>query len=228
MENTFAEFKPIELNINPSKDQISKYYLDNNLLTNNNFLDSFLGLDKIKTSPKSNVEESNSIYNIREILSKKNNMNTPLVPEINIQEPEIITHDTPIIDKAKYAIDFFVNKGLTKEQASGIVGNLHAESKFNSKALGDNNSSFGIAQWHNERWNNLKDFANKKGSSSESFHTQLEFLWDELQTSENEALLELQKTRTISDAAKTFANKFERMKEYNPIREEMANHYFYI
>ena len=50
------------------------------------------------------------------------------------------------LDKGKQIINFFVNKGLTKEQAAGIAGNFFMESSFNTEILGDNNTSFGIAQ----------------------------------------------------------------------------------
>lgn len=43
-------------------------------------------------------------------------------------------------------MDYFINKGLTKEQAAGILGNLHAESGLDAGIHGDGRTSFGIAQ----------------------------------------------------------------------------------
>jgi hypothetical protein len=52
---------------------------------------------------------------------------------------------------AASAVRFFVGKGYTVEQAAGIVGNLHTESGFDPAAIGDNGTSGGLAQFHNER-----------------------------------------------------------------------------
>ena len=57
-------------------------------------------------------------------------------------------------------------------------------------------------------------------------NTQLDFLWNELNTSEKEALNYLKNSRNISEASKNFASKFERMAKYTKDREDHSN-YFY-
>jgi hypothetical protein len=62
---------------------------------------------------------------------------------------------------ANTIVDFFVSKGLTKEQGIGIAANLQAESGYRTGAIGDSGTSMGLAQWHNERMQNLKAWAEK-------------------------------------------------------------------
>jgi len=58
------------------------------------------------------------------------------------------------------AMQFFMSKGWTKEQASGIVANLWAESKLNAGSVGDSGSAYGVGQWHADR---QLDFARWSG-----------------------------------------------------------------
>ena len=41
--------------------------------------------------------------------------------------------------------------------ACGILANIKYESGFNPKAKGDGGTSYGICQWHNNRYTNLKN-----------------------------------------------------------------------
>ena len=54
------------------------------------------------------------------------------------------------------AIKFFEGKGYSREQASGIVANLMAESNLNPKAVGDNGQAVGVGQWHPVRQADFK------------------------------------------------------------------------
>ena len=112
--------------------------------------------------------------------------------------------------RAETVVEFFKSKGLTTSQAAGIAGNLQVESGFDPNAVGDNGTSFGIAQWHNERYTAMKRWCEKKGYDAKSFSAQLEYLWHELNTSESRALTALRKTTDATKAAYVFADKFER------------------
>lgn len=117
-----------------------------------------------------------------------------------------VVSNTPLNANGKQVMDFFIQNGLTPEQSAGIVGNLYKESGLNPKAVGDNGSSYGIAQWHAERVERLK-------ASSQNWDTldgQLTFLWNELNTTEKAALYNLKQTKTAQDAAAVFARDFER------------------
>lgn len=68
---------------------------------------------------------------------------------------------------------------MSKIQALAIIGNLMAESGLKDDIYGDNRTSYGIQQWHNERMDKLFKHAKKKGHSTPTFKDQLEFLADE-------------------------------------------------
>jgi hypothetical protein len=85
-----------------------------------------------------------------------------------------------VIGKQLEAYDYFTNKrGMSKIQALAIIGNLMAESGLKDDIYGDNKTSYGIQQWHNERMDKLFKHAKKKGHSTPTFKDQLEFLADE-------------------------------------------------
>lgn len=169
---------------------------------------------------------SNPIINNKDYNTPKKTLIRP--PKTNTP----INSLTKLSDKdqtGKYIRDYFVNKGLTKEQSSAIAGNLFKESSFNSNAVGDTHLptySEGLAQWREGRLTNLKNFAKSKNKSYKDLNTQLDFLWNELNTSEKEALNYLKNSKNISEASKNFASKFERMAKYTKDREDHSN-YFY-
>jgi hypothetical protein len=85
-----------------------------------------------------------------------------------------------VIDKQREAYEYFTGKrGMSKIQSLAIIGNLMAESGLKDDIYGDNRTSYGIQQWHNERMDKLFKHAKKKGHSTPTFKDQLEFLADE-------------------------------------------------
>lgn len=85
-----------------------------------------------------------------------------------------------VVNKQREAYEYFTNKrGMSKIQALAIIGNLMAESGLKDDIYGDNRTSYGIQQWHNERIDKLFKHAKKKGHSTPTFKDQLEFLADE-------------------------------------------------
>jgi hypothetical protein len=85
-----------------------------------------------------------------------------------------------VVGKQREAYEYFTNKrGMSKIQALAIIGNLMAESGLKDDIYGDNRTSYGIQQWHNERMDKLFKHAKKKGHSTPTFKDQLEFLADE-------------------------------------------------
>lgn len=223
-EIKFASFKPLMAMGDQSKEQIQNYYTDNNIAIPNDYLKRYLGLDKELPSTESTETKSKyEKFNVKDILS---NLKRP-----TIDEPQVSESFVPVSDRAKTAMNFFMKKGMTKEVAAGIVGNLQSESGLNPEIEGDKNlptSSKGIAQWREGRLENLKNFAKKSGRKYTDFNTQLEFLWNELQGSENAALRELTKSKDPVTAARVFANKFERMKKYGKEREINASRFYKI
>lgn len=121
----------------------------------------------------------------------------------------------------KKAIEFFKSKKdsngkqiLTDYQIAGIVGNLIGESKLNAKAVNPTSGAFGYAQWLGDRKKKL--FAKYGNNPTEE--QQLEFIWEELNTSERRAFEELLQTKTVDGAINSFMRHFER-----PSKKEMAS-----
>jgi hypothetical protein len=140
----------------------------------------------------------------------------------SVKKPSSASSSVSKSTMGKYIVDFFKKKGLTTTQSAGIAGNLKLESGFNVKAVGDNGTSFGLAQWHNERWTNLKSWCAKKGYDPYSADGQLEYLWHELNHSERQALSELKKQNDAAKAAYIFAKYFERPSEISKARLKFA------
>lgn len=104
-------------------------------------------------------------------------------------------------------VNFFMNKGLTKNQAKGIYGNIMQESGGKHNIVSrDGHNSYGLAQWTGTRKARL---FNKYGTNP-TVNQQLEYLWDELNSTEKNALNALRNTTTVADATKVFMQKFER------------------
>ena len=159
-----------------------------------------------------NTKQLNFILSVAAYLCIANLANTAKsIDDVNTRGNNIATNtatNTPS-NTLGSAAQFFVNKGLTKEQAAGIVGNLHQKSGMNP-AIENEIGAFGLAQWLDERKLSLRRFAEAKGKPATDFNTQLEFIWEELQTTERAAYNELKKTTTTADAAVSFRRNFER------------------
>ena len=104
-------------------------------------------------------------------------------------------------------VNFFMNKGLTKNQAKGIYGNIMQESGGKHNIVSrDGHNSYGLAQWTGTRKTRLFS----KYGTNPTVNQQLEYLWDELNSTEKGALNALRNTSTVADATKVFMQKFER------------------
>lgn len=104
-------------------------------------------------------------------------------------------------------VSFFMDKGLTENQARGIYGNLMQESGGKLNAISkDGHNSYGIAQWTGPRKTELF----KRYGNSPSLDEQLEFIWWELNNTHKGALNALKQSSTIPQAVEVFMNKFER------------------
>ena len=101
------------------------------------------------------------------------------------------TKKTTIKKDGKGIAKFLMGLGYSKSNASGIAGNLYTESKYDPQALGDNGTSFGLAQWHKSRWDALKYWCNERNLDINSFEVQLRFIDWELNNTEKRAKREL-------------------------------------
>lgn len=103
-------------------------------------------------------------------------------------------------------INFFMNKGLTENQARGILGNLLQESNGNPNAINKTSGAYGIAQWLGDRKKNLF----YRYNNAPTLDQQLEYIWEELNLNEKPALEKLLQTDTIAEATRAFANHYEK------------------
>lgn len=114
-------------------------------------------------------------------------------------------------EEGKKALQFFIDQGWTKEQASGIVGNLMVESGANlsTTAVGDGGKAYGIAQWHPDR---QKLFKRKFGKDirESTLEEQLQFVQYELQNNEYKAGARLSEATTAQEAAAIIDALYER------------------
>lgn len=74
--------------------------------------------------------------------------------------------------------NFLVGKGLTSEQAAGVMGNIESESTFNTGA--SDGTALGIAQWDGGRRIDLESAAAAAGKEVTDLAFQLNFLYDDL------------------------------------------------
>lgn len=150
------------------------YVLDNVDKNDNTIVDAILGIkndlelqDSISTTRGEAFKEARK-RGLKEFTWNGKRYNT------NIKK------EGGVVGKQREAYEYFTNKrSMSKIQALAIIGNLMAESGLKDDIYGDNRTSYGIQQWHNERMDKLFKHAKKKGHSTPTFKDQLEFLADE-------------------------------------------------
>lgn len=107
--------------------------------------------------------------------------------------------------------NFLKGKGLSDEQAAGIMGNIQQESNFNSSSLNSSSGAFGLFQWLGGRKTNLENYARSKGKDPSDVTTQLEYFWSEIENGgQYNTLDKLKATNSAGDAATSFEKSFER------------------
>ena len=108
------------------------------------------------------------------------------------------------------ALDYFQKMGWTRDQAAGIVANLHAESGLRADAVGDKGKAYGIAQWHPDRQAAFQKWAGKdiRGASLEE---QYGFVHHELTAgAEQRAGQRLRAAGSASEAGAVVSRHYER------------------
>ena len=124
------------------------------------------------------------------------------------------------------AIDFLVKQGFSVNQAYGIVGNLQVESYDSLDPTASDGHAFGIAQWQDDRLEDLKQFARDNQSDYTAFETQLAFLVYELQHKEKgnwQKVLQSSVNGTPEEYASYFDEYVERSsQEHNWVRQQKA------
>lgn len=137
-------------------------------------------------------------------IAKGANSNSPTITfdnpeEYHFEQPSEMKPDLDA--NKKKAMQFFQSKGLKAHQAAGLVGNLIRESSLNPNAVNSNSKAYGIAQWLGDR---KKKLFSKYGNKP-TFDQQLEFVWEELNSTHKKGLESLKSSLNAEEAA---ANAF--------------------
>lgn len=117
--------------------------------------------------------------------------------------PAPVKH-TSINENENIAWNFLMAQGFTRNQTAGIMGNLQREHNFNTS---DVPGGLGIAQWIGGRRLNLI----AKGNYLD-INVQLNFLMEELHSTEGRAFTRVKATTTLEAATAAFQDGFERCK----------------
>lgn len=112
-------------------------------------------------------------------------------------------------ERSKYIQQKLMSMGFTASAAAGVVGNLVQESGLRTDAIGDNGTSGGLAQWHNERLDALKRFASARGKKWTDLDTQIEFLAEEMRTSYADTYAKMQSAELPEIAAQIMTDEYE-------------------
>ena len=143
--------------------------------------------------------------------SDKDNLLAPIIKYYEDTSPYLSIEDQNTFAKggqmkrARQAVDYFVNKGLTREQAAGLVGNLMRESGMNIAATNPNSGAYGLSQWLGDRKTRLF----RRYGYHPTFEQQLDYVWDELNTSHRRGLQMLRASKTVDDAARNAFGYYE-------------------
>jgi len=211
--NSKLQTKLIDAGYQISRDELKSRTIGK---STTNALDAF----KIKNNiPKSITNHKIIIATIPSIVSVKDK---------NLAQLDI---DTQLKVKGsiavpKYIFNFLVGKGLTHAGACGILGNMQVESSFNTSALGDNKTSIGLVQWHNDRMTRLFSWSKENNLDAMSVDGQLEYLWWELNDKYTGLTKLLQAIQDPEEAARRFATDFERPTVISTKRLSYARAYY--
>ena len=143
--------------------------------------------------------------------SNKDDLLAPIIKYYEDTSPSLSIEDQNTfakggqMKKARQAVDYFVNKGLTREQAAGLVGNLMRESGMNIAATNPNSGAYGLSQWLGSRKTRLF----RRYGYHPTFEQQLDYIWDELNTSHKRGLQMLRASKTVDDAARNAFGYYE-------------------
>lgn len=120
-----------------------------------------------------------------------------------------VTDENATGERSKYIQQKLMSMGFTASAAAGVVGNLVQESGLRTDAIGDNGTSGGLAQWHNERLDALKRFAAARGKKWTDLDTQIEFLAEEMRTSYADTYAKMQSAELPEIAGQIMTDEYE-------------------
>jgi hypothetical protein len=122
------------------------------------------------------------------------------------------------------AMRFFMQKGMSREDAAAMVWNFQQESGkgMNPSSVHDGGIGVGLAGWNKDRRAALQALAAERGTSETDFQTQLEFAWRELNGRESAAFQRIQAAETPEAKARAAITYFRPRADYAANRASEA------
>lgn len=180
------------------------------------------------------AEEANPLKDLEQQLDMYESLGT----QAPTQDPNAAAGVTggPLVggDNAEKIWHYLIGKGLSPNQAAGVMGNIKVESGFDpgieEQGTARVDKGFGICQWTFGRRTNLETFAREQGKEVADLGLQLDFLWHELSTISSYKTKVLDKyladaSMSIDAASDLFLRHFEipaNMEGNIPIRRREA------
>ena len=90
---------------------------------------------------------------------------------------------------------------LSDAAACGVLANIEHESAFQPTIFGDKGTSYGLCQWHNERFSSLRGYCSSLGLDYRTVEGQMAYLKYELGNTYTSLLLSLQSIDNTPDGA---------------------------
>ncbi|HDR8944326.1 TPA: phage tail protein [Burkholderia vietnamiensis] len=118
------------------------------------------------------------------------------------------------LEQARSMVEWYVNHGLSRERAIGMVANASRESGLDERAVGDNGKAVGLFQWHPDR-QALYEKTFGRPLALASREEQIAYSLLELQSSEKAAGNALLQSNTSGGAAAVVSSLYERPKDPN-------------
>ncbi|WP_353191415.1 phage tail tip lysozyme [Pandoraea pnomenusa] len=116
------------------------------------------------------------------------------------------------LEKARSMVEWYMNRGLSREQAIGMVANASRESSLDDRSVGDNGRAVGLYQWHPDR-QQLYEKKFGRPLSQARPEEQMGFSLWELQNNEAVAGRALLSAKTSAEAAARISSLYERPKD---------------
>lgn len=124
---------------------------------------------------------------------------------------------------------------LNSAAACGILANIEYESNFQTTVLGDNDTSYGLCQWHDGRFTALKTYCTAQGLDYRTVDGQMAYLAYELKSSYTGLFSALRNVENSADgayrAAYLWCIQFERpadMEEKAQVRGNSAKYKYWV
>ena len=112
------------------------------------------------------------------------------------------------VANARIPYSYLSSQGFNNAAICGILANIESESGFSTTALGDGGTSYGICQWHEGRWDSLKDYCSENNLDSDSLEGQAQYLVSELKNSYPDVYETLQNVPNTAEGAYQAAYKW--------------------